>query len=67
MSILADKTNFKVVRILTKCVKMLEEVDSLHITKLDDFDISLAKNLMKKVIESNDLNITDEPIQKLYT
>jgi hypothetical protein len=54
MSILADKTEKKAIRILTRCVKILDDLDRLQITKLDDFDISLAKNLMKKVIESND-------------
>ncbi len=54
MSILAEKTEKKAIRILTRCVKILDDLDRLQITKLDDFDISLAKNLMKGVIESND-------------
>lgn len=53
MSILANKTEFKVVEILTQCVKMLDGLDRLKVANLDDFDISLSKNLLKTVIESN--------------
>jgi hypothetical protein len=55
MSILADKTDFKALKIISKCLKQLEEINSLNlrVTKIDDFEIRLASNMLKSVIDNN--------------
>jgi hypothetical protein len=55
MSILANKTDFKALKIISKCLKQLDEINSLNlrVTKIDDFEISLAKNMLKSVISNN--------------
>ena len=55
MSILADKTDFKALKIISKCLKQLDEINSLNlrVTKIDDFEISLAGNMLKSVIDNN--------------
>jgi hypothetical protein len=55
MSILADKTDFKALKIISKCLKKLEEINSLNlkVTKVDDSEISLASNMLKSVIDNN--------------
>ncbi len=55
MSILADKTDYEVLKIITKPLKTLEEINemNLKVTKVDDFEISLATNMLKSVIENN--------------
>gem|GEM_PF-1004608 len=55
MSILADKTDFKALKIISKCLKQLDEINSLNlkVTKVDDFEISLASNMLKSVIDNN--------------
>ena len=62
MSILADNTDFKVLKIISKCLKQLDEINNLNlkVTKVDDFEISLAKNMLKSVIDNNQevMNIT---------
>ncbi|SDG11471.1 hypothetical protein [Mucilaginibacter gossypii] len=62
MSILADKTDYRVLRIITKSLKQLEEINDLNlkVTKVDDFEISLATNMLKSVLDNNAqvINIT---------
>ena len=55
MSILADKTDFKALKIISKCLNQLDEINSLNlrVTKIDDFEISLATNMLKSVIDNN--------------
>ena len=55
MSILADKTDFKALKIISKCLKQLDEINSLklRVTKIDDFELSLAINMLKSVIDNN--------------
>jgi len=55
MSNLADKTDFKALKIISKCLKQLDEINSLNlkVTKVDDFEISLASNMLKSVIDNN--------------
>ena len=55
MSILADKTDFKALKIISKCLKQLNEINSLHlkVTKIEDFELSLAKNMLKSIIDNN--------------
>jgi hypothetical protein len=66
MSILADKTDFKALKIISKCLKQLDEINSLHlgVTKIDDFEISLASNMLKSVIHNNELTIIIKPPKK---
>jgi len=62
-SILANKTDFKVLKIISKCLKQLEEINNLNlnVTKTDDFEISLAKNMLKSVIDNNEQVINIDP------
>ena len=55
MSILANKTDFKALKIISKCLKQLDEINSLNlgVSKIDDFEISLASNMLKSVIDNN--------------
>jgi len=55
MSILANKTDFRALKIISKCLKQLDEINSLNlkVTKVDDFEISLATNMLKSVIDNN--------------
>ena len=53
MSILADKTDFKALKIISKCLKQLDEISSLRVTEIGDFEISLARNMLKSVIDNN--------------
>ena len=55
MSILAYKTDFKALKTISKCLKQLDEINSLNlrVTKVDDFEISLASNMLKGVIGNN--------------
>ena len=55
MSILTDKTDYKVLKIISKCLKQLDEINSLNlkVTKIDDFEISLARNMLKSIIDNN--------------
>ena len=64
MSILADKTYFKVLKIISKCLKQLEEINilNLNVTKVDDFEISLATNMLKSVIDNNEQVIKINPV-----
>jgi preprotein translocase subunit SecA len=63
MSILADKTDFKALKIISKCLKKLEEINSLNlrVTKVDDFEISLATNMFKSVIDNNEHTMDISP------
>jgi stage III sporulation protein SpoIIIAA len=56
MSILADKTDFKALSIISQCLKQLDKINSLNlrVTKMDDFEISLANNMLKSVIDNNE-------------
>ena len=55
MSILANKTDFRALKIISKCLKQLDEINSLNlkVTKIDDFEISLATNVLKSIIDNN--------------
>jgi preprotein translocase subunit SecA len=55
MSILADKTDFKAIKIISKCLKHIDEINNLNlrVTKVDDFEISIATNMLKSAIENN--------------
>jgi hypothetical protein len=61
MSILAEKTDYQAIKIITRTLKLLRGLDNLAMTKTDDFEISLAKNMMKSVIENNAQTINISP------
>ena len=63
MSILANKTDFKALKIISKCLKHLDEINSLNlkVTKIDDFEISLASNMLKSVIDNNQQTMDISP------
>jgi len=61
MSILAEKTDYRAIKIIARSLKLLQGLDRLAMTKTDDFEISLAKNMMKSVIESNTQIINISP------
>ncbi len=56
MSILADKTDFKALKIISKCLKQLDEINSLNlrVIKIDNFEISLASNMLKMSLKIMD-------------
>ncbi|GAB2977515.1 hypothetical protein GCM10027049_10840 [Mucilaginibacter puniceus] len=43
-------------KIISKCLKQLDEINvlNLNVTKVDDFEISLATNMLKSVIDNNE-------------
>jgi hypothetical protein len=53
MSILSEKTDYRAIKIIARSLKFLQGLDNLAMTKTDDFEISLAKNMLKSVIENN--------------
>lgn len=53
MSILSDRTEYQVLKTLKKCLKLLEDTDKMKMTKTDDFEVSLAKNMLRSIIDSN--------------
>jgi hypothetical protein len=53
MSILANKTDYKAIKIIAKSLKLLDGLDKIPMTKTDDFEISLAKNMMRSIIDNN--------------
>jgi hypothetical protein len=52
MSILAEKTDYRAIKIIARSLKLLQVLDKLTMSKTDDFEISLAKKMMKSVIAS---------------
>lgn len=61
MSILSVKTDHSVIQILEKCLTLIESTEKMNITKIDDFEISLAKNMIKSVIDNNNPIIDISP------
>lgn len=62
MSVLSTKTDHKVVRHIEKALRLLEEISpKAAMTKDDDFELTLAKNMLKSIIENNPKTIEIEP------
>jgi hypothetical protein len=63
MSQLVGKTDFKVLDIISKCHKKLDHINTLNlkVTKIDAFEISLATNMLKSVIDNNEQVININP------
>lgn len=53
MSNLSHKTEYKALSIIAKMIKQFEKLHYLDMTKLDDFDATLARNLLESIIQSN--------------
>jgi hypothetical protein len=54
MSILAIKTDYRAIKIIARSLKILQSLDNLAMSKTDDFELSLAKNMLKSVIDNNE-------------
>lgn len=53
MSNLSDKTEYRALLVIAQMVREFEKLHCLNMTKLDDFDATLARNLLQSIIESN--------------
>lgn len=53
MSNLSDKTEYRALLIIAQMVKEFERLHCMDMTKLDDFDATLARNLLESIIQSN--------------
>ncbi|MDR6941396.1 hypothetical protein [Mucilaginibacter pocheonensis] len=58
MSILSDKTEHRAIQIIARSLKILEKLPpDVRMSKSDDFELSLAKNMLKSIIENDPLSI----------
>ncbi|SEW24717.1 hypothetical protein SAMN05421841_1814 [Chryseobacterium wanjuense] len=57
MSNLANKTEYKALNIIARMVKEFERLHYLDMTKIDDFDATLARNLLESIIHSNGFKV----------
>jgi hypothetical protein len=54
MSILSDKTENRAIRIVTRSLKILEEMPAnVRMAKTDDFELSLAISMLKSIKNNN--------------
>jgi hypothetical protein len=53
MSTLAIKTDYRAIKIISRSLKILQGLDDLGMTKIDDFELSLTMNMLKSVIDNN--------------
>lgn len=53
MSILSKKTEYKSLTIIANLVKRFEDFHLLQMTRLDDEDLTKARNLLQTIIHSN--------------
>jgi hypothetical protein len=53
MSNLADKTEYRALKIMATMVRQFEKLSNLDITKSDDWDSCAARNLLEGIIQSN--------------
>lgn len=54
MSILADGTDHKAIRVIVRALHILEQMPSdIRMTKNDDFEMTLAINMLKSIIDNN--------------
>ncbi len=70
MSNLADKTEYRALSIIARMVKQFEKLHYMDMTKIDDWDVTRARNLLEGVIQSNGYKInydrgSNKPILKL--
>lgn len=65
MSNLSDKTEYRALLVIAQIVREFEKLHCLNMTKLDDFDAILARNLLQSIIESNGYKVNyDRDINK---
>lgn len=53
MSILSDKTEYKALINIANLVKRFEDFHLLQMTRLDDEDLTKARNLLQTIVHSN--------------
>ncbi|MFC4163349.1 hypothetical protein ACFOWU_06785 [Epilithonimonas zeae] len=53
MSILSQKTEYKALAIIGRIIKEFENLHLLNMTKIDDEDLTKARNLLETIIQSN--------------
>ncbi|MDH6252493.1 hypothetical protein M2347_002220 [Chryseobacterium sp. H1D6B] len=57
MSILSKKTEYKALCIIGNMIKKFENLHLLHMTQLDDEDLTKARNSLETIIHSNGYKI----------
>ena len=53
MGIIVNQTENKVLRIVARCLKLLNKTDRCRVSKTDNFEIHLAKSMLQSVITNN--------------
>lgn len=61
MSNLAEKTEYKALKILAAMVRQFEKLNHLDMTKTDDWDSRSARNLLEGIIQSNGYRVDYDP------
>ncbi len=62
MSILAEKTEREALQVITRSLKILEGMPAhVRISKNDDFEMSLAINMLKSILDNNPQIIIIKP------
>lgn len=61
MSNLADRTEYRALKILAKMVRQFEKLHCLDMTKTDDWDSRSARNLLEGIIQSNGYQVNYDP------
>jgi hypothetical protein len=65
MSIIAEKTDRRAIQIIARSLKILDKMPSdVRLSKIDDFEFSLAKNRLKRVVENNEKAFEIKPSQQ---
>lgn len=64
MSVLSDFTDNKALKIIAKMVIDFEELNNLNMTKIDAFEATQAKNLLRGIVESAGYEIDYENKKK---
>jgi hypothetical protein len=65
MSILTKQTERRAIQIIARSLKISETMPSdVRLTKIDNFELSFAKNMLKSVIENNEQVIVIKPAKK---
>ncbi|ULB34342.1 hypothetical protein [Proteiniphilum propionicum] len=61
MSNLADKTEYRALKIIATMVRQFEKLTNLDMTKSDDWDSCAARNLLEGIIQSNGYQVNYDP------
>ena len=64
MSNLSDRTEHNALLFIGQIVKVFEQLHYLDMTKEDDIDATLARNLLQGIIESNGYKVNYEQNSK---